>query len=224
MTSIFHYTDVNGLLGILSSEALFATHHRYLNDATEAGSIRDLILPILHAEIAAITPKLIEKGWLKKEYYEELGSHADFLQAEHMYRAFIRGLDATTPFFVTSFCWHPQGSEEYSHGLLSQWRGYAQSGGFAIEFDEAQFGALMKSENEKYSYAVLQSGDVHYEQHESHFDSQIYSGVAREMIYAMFDSQNIDVSAVTGRADLDKAMVSFIKSAPLLKHPAFHEE
>ena len=80
---------------------------------------------------------------------------------------------------------------------------------FAIEFDEAQFGALMKSENEKYSYAVLQSGDVHYEQHESHFDSQIYSGVAREMIYAMFDSQNIDVSAVTGRADLDKAMVSF---------------
>jgi hypothetical protein len=224
MTSIFHYTDINGLLGILSSEALFATDYRYLNDASEVGSIRGLILPVLSAEIAAITPKLIEKGWLKKEYYEEFGSQANQLQAEHMYGSFMRGLDATTPFYVTSFCAHAQDSEEFKHGLLSQWRGYGQSGGFAIEFDETGFGALMKEENEKYAYAVLQSGDVHYEQHEASFDAEIYSGVAGEMIYAMFESRKVDVSEVTGRTDLDEVMVSFIKLAPLLKHRAFHEE
>jgi hypothetical protein len=190
MTSIFHYTNVDGLLGILSSEALFATDYRYLNDASEARSIRDLILPILSAEIAAITPKLIEKGWLKKEYYEELGSQANLLQAEHMYRAFIRGLDATTPFFVTSFCTHAKDSEEFKHGLLSQWRGYGQSGGFAIEFDEPGFGALMKEENEKYAYAVLQSDNVHYEQHEANFDPKAYSGVAGEMIFARIVSDD----------------------------------
>jgi len=108
--------------------------------------------------------------------------------------------------------------------LLSQWRGYANSGGFAIEFDETGFGALMKAENDKYSYAVLQSGDVHYEQHEAHFDPETYSGVAGEMIYTVFESQRIDVSEVTGRTDLDGVMVSFIKCAPLLKHQAFHEE
>jgi hypothetical protein len=224
MTSIFHYTDVSGLLGVLSSDALFATDYRYLNDVTEAGSIKDLIVPILHSEIAAITPKLIERGWLEKEYYDELGLHANLLQAEHMYRAFTRGLDRTTPFFITSFCKHPQGSEEFEHDLLSQWRGYTHSGGFAIEFDETQFGALMKAENDKYSYAVLQSGHVHYEHHEAHFDSEIFSGVAGEMIYTVFDSQGIDVSEVTGHTDLDEVMVSFIKQAPLLKHRAFHEE
>jgi hypothetical protein len=40
--------------------------YRYLNDATEAGAIRDLIMPILLAEVAEITPKLIERKWLKK--------------------------------------------------------------------------------------------------------------------------------------------------------------
>jgi hypothetical protein len=62
MCSIFHYTDTAGLLGILSSETLFATDYRYLNDVAEAGVIRDLIMPILESEIAEITPKLIEKG------------------------------------------------------------------------------------------------------------------------------------------------------------------
>jgi hypothetical protein len=224
MTSIFHYTDVHGLLGILSSETLFATDYRYLNDATEAGSIRDLILPIFHAEIATITPKLIERKWLKKDYYEELGLHANLLQAEAMYRSFTRGLDKTTPFFVTSFCKHEPGSEEYNHGLLSQWRGYAQSGGFAIEFDETRFGSLMKAESEQYAYAVLQSRDVHYEQHEQHFDPDVYRGVAGEMIHTVFESQGIDVSEVTSRRDLDEVAVSFIKSAPLLKNRTFHEE
>ena len=66
MPSVFHYTDSAGLLGILSSGSLFATDYRYLNDVTEAGVIRDLIMPVFEAEIAEITPKLIEKKWLKK--------------------------------------------------------------------------------------------------------------------------------------------------------------
>jgi hypothetical protein len=38
MTAIFHYTDANGLKGILSSNTLFATHYKYLNDLTEAAA------------------------------------------------------------------------------------------------------------------------------------------------------------------------------------------
>ena len=33
---IYHYTDLNGLLGILESKELWATDVRYLNDASEA--------------------------------------------------------------------------------------------------------------------------------------------------------------------------------------------
>jgi hypothetical protein len=55
MPSVFHYTDSAGLLGILSSDSLFATDYRYLNDVTEAGVIRDLIMPVFEVEIAEIT-------------------------------------------------------------------------------------------------------------------------------------------------------------------------
>jgi hypothetical protein len=32
---LFHYTDQNGLDGILSSDCIWATHYRFLNDLTE---------------------------------------------------------------------------------------------------------------------------------------------------------------------------------------------
>jgi hypothetical protein len=58
MSSIFHYTDADGLLGILSTNSLYATHYKYPNDITEAATVRELLLPILESEIAVITPKL----------------------------------------------------------------------------------------------------------------------------------------------------------------------
>jgi hypothetical protein len=32
---LYHYTDQKGLLGILESKQLWATHYRYLNDTSE---------------------------------------------------------------------------------------------------------------------------------------------------------------------------------------------
>ena len=68
MSSVFHYTDSAGLLGILSSKSLFATHYRYLNDVSEGSLIRDLILPILEVEITEIYSKLRERGLLRGFY------------------------------------------------------------------------------------------------------------------------------------------------------------
>jgi hypothetical protein len=223
-TSVFHYTDANGLLGILSSDSIFATDYRYLNDSTEAGSIKDLIIPIFQAEISAITPKLIEKKWLKKEYYDQHGLGADRLQAEAIYRSFTRGMDNVSPLFVASFCRHEEGSDEFKNGLLSQWRGYTRAGGFAIKFDKTKFQSLIKEKNDGYAYAFLKSDDVHYKKYEKLFDPKTYEGVAGETIYAVFESQGINVSSVTGRKDLDDTMLRFMQSAPFLKNWAFHEE
>jgi hypothetical protein len=68
MSSIFHYTDSAGLLGILSSKSLFASHYRYLNDVSEGSLIRDLILPILEDKVTEIMPKLAKKGLLRGFY------------------------------------------------------------------------------------------------------------------------------------------------------------
>src|SRR6516165_7414580 len=99
MSSIFHYTDANGLHGILTNESFYATDYRYLNDAAEADSIRSHIMPVFEREIGTITKNLIDKKLLKADYYKDLGTHADILQAEKLYGSFSRAVDNVSPFF-----------------------------------------------------------------------------------------------------------------------------
>jgi hypothetical protein len=179
MASVFHYTDSAGLLGILSSESLFATHYRYLNDVSEGSLIRDLILPILEEEITDLNSELRERGLLRG-FYETHGARGNRLQAEGFYTSLVNGLDDTTPPFVLSFCRHTE-APAIKHGLLSQWRGYAGSAGFAIEFDEEEL-----VEHETFAYPFIKSDYVRYERYDDLFDREVYRGVAGELIRRTF--------------------------------------
>src|SRR5215469_7905770 len=95
MSSVFHYTDSAGLLGILSSKSLFATHYRYLNDVSEGSLMRDLILPILEDEITEINSKLRERSLLEG-FYEFHGVRGNRLQAEGFYTSLDCRLDVLT--------------------------------------------------------------------------------------------------------------------------------
>jgi hypothetical protein len=223
-TAIFHYTDANGLIGILSSSTLFATDYRYLNDPSEASEIKKLILPVFQSEIAEISPKLVEKNFLNKKFYEDFGTNVHSLEAEAMYRSMIRAIDNVSPFFLLSFCRHYPGSEEFNHGLLSQWRGYASGGGFAIEFDEEKLDALVKEEYEKFSYAGFRSDNVVYEDHQELLPTESFRGVAGELVRRLFEGAGKDISAITGHKNFDEAAILFAKTAPFLKHVGFSEE
>jgi hypothetical protein len=192
--------------------------------STEAGSIRNLILPIFEAETAAIAPKLVDEGYLKKDFYDEFGTRGNFLEAENQYKAFVQGVDNISPFFVVSFCRHPDDSPEYEQGLLSQWRGYADTGGFAIEFDEDKLDALARLEQISFAYVGFRSLDVEYKSHEKIFVREDYVGVAGDIIRGMFGTIGQDVSDITGRTSISEAVVKYAKTAPFLKHPGFYEE
>jgi hypothetical protein len=43
--SLFHYTSARGLIGILGTQALFATHANFLNDSSECQLLRGAINP-----------------------------------------------------------------------------------------------------------------------------------------------------------------------------------
>ena len=103
---LFHYTNAAGLLGILRSRSLWATHFQSLNDASEMHYGMKQVRDLINA---------------KKEIDEKrfLLSAMGLLDA-----AFI---PVGTP-YVVSFC--PVGD------LLSQWREYGDRGsGFSIGFD-----------------------------------------------------------------------------------------
>lgn len=223
MPSIFHYTNSAGLLGILQTKCLFATDYRYLNDLSEGSMIRDLILPIFEREIEEIIKVLVEKELLRG-FYEGLGSRGNRLQAEGFYKSLVNSFNQTTPPCVLSFCRHSK-PKTIEHGLLSQWRAYAGSVGFAIEFDETELLELLKVEHEKFVYPVMKSDYVRYTDYGELFDPNAYDGVAKELTRRTFERfGGKDVSALTGRMDLDPVMFKFAETAPFLKHGAFEEE
>jgi hypothetical protein len=222
MSSVFHYTDSAGLLGILSSKSLFATHYRYLNDVSEGSLIRDLILPILEDEITEINSKLRERSLLRG-FYETHGVRGNRLQAEGFYTSLVNSLDDTTPPFVLSFCAHTE-EKTIKHGLLSQWRAYAGSAGFAIEFDLDELNKLMKVESDTFAYPVLKPDYVRYKGYDDLFDRNMYRGVAGELIRRMFWKSSRDVSDITGEKELDPVIFNFANTAPFLKDEGFQEE
>jgi len=224
MSSFFHYTDAAGLIGIVSSDSLYATDYRYLNDSTEGGLIRNYIMPIFEAEDATISRELVKQGFLRSNYYEELGNRANQLEAESQYRSLVKGFDNVSPFFVVSFCRHAANSYEYQHGLLSQWRAYADSAGFAIEFDETELDKQAALELKNFAYVGYRSDDVVYEAHDKKFIAEDYKGVAGEMVRLVFESVGKDVSKVTGRKNANEVLLKYAQTAPFLKHRSFREE
>jgi Protein of unknown function (DUF2971) len=133
---LYHYTDANGLNGILSSETLWATHVGYLNDSRE----------VLHG--AAKTAKYIDKIWADIEKAPE--QYPDNFNAIKLLFDDIREkfpaliepmMNRHAGMYVTCFC--------KDGDLLSQWRGYGGDGGYAIKFDAAKLRESLKRLPEK---------------------------------------------------------------------------
>lgn len=117
-TAVFHYTDRNGLAGILNSGELWATSISYLNDTREVEHGRDLILATL-------------------------SSHIDYLQRQSVSRRLYDIANAMNdwgivPIYVCCF------SED--DDSLSQWRAYAPRGGYALGFQMPQIDGILRQQ------------------------------------------------------------------------------
>jgi hypothetical protein len=98
---LYHYTDQTGLLGIVQSGELWATKVQYMNDATEFG-----------LAVTLSRERLVEK--LKGAENTKHQTTLNIILKRHHNIANIN-------ICAVSFC------EE--RDLLSQWRGYTNSGG-----------------------------------------------------------------------------------------------
>lgn len=122
---LWHYTDADGLLGMLRSRELWASSVEYMNDAEELLFGRKLI------ERAAKEVKAAHGASTEKDQYDPA-----LLDLEFWVEGMAGRLEVLDPLeyphikaYAVSFS---------SHGdQLSQWRGYANGSGFAIGFDRA---------------------------------------------------------------------------------------
>jgi len=116
--TLYHYTSINGLIGISESKKIWATHIYYLNDAAEITHARDIISKETSKRIDS--SRGVEKYFLQ-QFFEWLKRFSN------------------TPYhlFVVSL------TEEGN--LLSQWRSYTPHGkGVSIGFEPK---ALMRKVN-----------------------------------------------------------------------------
>lgn len=159
---LWHYTTALGLHGILTSQQLWATDIRYLNDAEELTGFFDRKL--LH---------LLQEG-IRKGISEALKTTEGliFVSAaggpEVLEKDFsnqlldsLRKVTMRLEVYVTSFCSTPLASDS-EDGLLSQWRGYGPDGGYAIVFDTQGLDELLVDEQRRYSHSFAHWGDVDY--------------------------------------------------------------
>lgn len=111
---IYHYTSIQGLLGIFSSSRLWATHYKFLNDESEITYALNILKCLIETKAKNVPNEII----------------ATFLE---------RILQTANPFdgmfdcYVTCFC---------SNGdALTQWRSYTESGGgYAIGMKTRELG------------------------------------------------------------------------------------
>ena len=104
---VYHYTNANGLIGIVNSKQLWATKIQYLDDKSE----------LIHAFSVAESIIHRMKRETNNDHVEELLERIpeDFERVEHV------------NVFVFSF--------SSVRDLLSQWRAYCPDGGYALGFD-----------------------------------------------------------------------------------------
>jgi hypothetical protein len=119
--TLFHYTDAAGLLGIIDSQKLWATHAFYLNDVTEISHTNELVEEIYLDLIEQAKPD--ENARL--DHNHALWKYRDFL---HRLSYKTMRVKPNPDVYVVCFC--------QDDDLLSQWREYGNRGsGYAIGFD-----------------------------------------------------------------------------------------
>ncbi len=113
---LYHYTSVDGLLGIIDTNNIFATSFPFLNDSSEIVYGRRLARSILIKKLEKETDEI------SKKIYEECLK--------------LNGIDKKR-IYMTCFC--------EKGNLLSQWRGYGQSGnGFSVGLDSNKLNRMYR--------------------------------------------------------------------------------
>ena len=112
LTAIYHYTDLNGLRGIVDNHDLWLTHSRFSNDDEELTHGFQIVKKVIEEELAGDIDRR------RKEYLGNVIAIFELPKAEGVY--------------ICCFC------EE--DNLLSQWRSYGANGtGVSLSFDPARF-------------------------------------------------------------------------------------
>lgn len=153
--ALFHYTTVEGLLGIIQSGEVWSTAYYCANDESELATGRGTLTPLFRNkshELIKENDRRVEILWQRGT---DIRDFADNFE-QHISELALSLLCA----YITCFC-KPSCEEDFHHGLLSQWRGYGSDGGYALQFSRKKLLRAIEVANDpaQFNYELQ---DVHY--------------------------------------------------------------
>lgn len=207
---LYHYTSLAGLIGIINSKCIWASHCEFLNDSNE----------FTHALNSA------------KSYSSDIFMDGDYISAFGW--VVIDSLDKMQKHdvFVTSFSEKPD--------LLSQWRGYCPQGaGVCIGFDKEKIRKFCEKHGYKFEKCIY-DGCVQKSQIYKYLNECLGKFPKPKLSEADYDAldtkDQVDheigyralIESEAHKEAADIALSDFVgkinEIAPLMKDTGFHEE
>jgi len=218
---LYHYTTWDGLLGILKTQTLWATHYRFLNDYSEIVLFRDKLVSLILPYVREAYEKLVKQSPYIEQQITQKGGLGQVSQdvAEVVVDAQYRATG--DEIYILSFCGQHKNPHINNNGLLSQWRGYGSGGGFVLEFDTQKLEAILEIEAERFEYSAMHLSDIVYSDDEDRLKTKLSEdlSVIAADIRELFDPQKLTVE----EKDL-KGYMAFVNCVSRYKHCGFSEE
>jgi hypothetical protein len=201
---LYHYTAAEGLLGMLQSRQMWATNVRFMNDTSELDyGIR-----------------LVREIFEEKEFVDQ--PSANIRTAFRPYRegifAMLDDAEQNTKHFAVSFC--------ENENLLSQWRGYGQSGGgFALGLETQRLGEFAA---EIVPNSSVTSAEIGVFLRRVIYDRNSQQALVQSWVRALVKSLESHRKATKVASDDERLFSSVARllyeCLVCFKHPGFHEE
>lgn len=153
--ALFHYTSADGLIGILQNKEIWGTAYYCSNDEAELAAGKGILTP----EFLRATYKMVQDNDPLVQTFSSRGVDIPEYARGFEQRIMAHAFSALCA-YITCFC-KPIGAEDFSHGLLSQWRAYGVDGGYALQFSRKKLLAAVENAN-KAQGLNYQLHDVHY--------------------------------------------------------------
>jgi hypothetical protein len=224
---LYHYTNLRGLKGILSSQSLWASHYKCLNDKNEIIFFVEKILPLIiePAVTAEYTNILINDSEALDTFFKKQGDLPEIIKHDSnlVVQALFEALN--DEIYICSFCGEFSDKNIIRHGKLSQWRGYGnENGRFCIVFDTEKLEELQSLEFKNFSYMGLGLGDVVYSDEKERFNEEFKDNIDAIINYVPAITDTI-ISKKFGKKQKRPAPYEkFLSIMSRHKHFGFKEE
>lgn len=220
---IYHYTTWDGLLGILKSQSLWATHCKFLNNYSEIIFFKDILVSFITSSLYNLYEKKINSDGELKQKVNNAGG-INFV-VQHDTEAFVNQLYRVIgeEIYVLSFCGHHKDDNINNNGILSQWRGYGGDGGIVLVFDTKKVEELVKIESESFQYTISLIADIVYSDNKKKLKKELSKPISiiAEDLAKVLNPANYDQIE---NIDNLKGFLPFVNCISRYKHYGFKEE